>query len=173
MKAIYILCEWLLPENHVDIPKSIRIEEMKHLKHITLSIKKLCYRTKHKLYKFVWAATKAMEYAMDEKFDKFLSALRTALLFDVPWGYRILILNRLFRVRKFLMEQQLGAVILEADLDKVWDMNIPDNLLKCEEEVESGRGYTRKDARESFTKFGAVWELRMMDAENFGKSIKQ
>ena len=144
----------------------MRAEEKKYLKLIIASLKKLCKRTKQKLYKFVWAATKAMEYAMDEKYDKFLTELRTALSLDLPWGYRLLILNRLFRVRKFLMEQQSGSVMLvEADLEKVWNMNIPDNLMKCEEHVESGAaGHSRKDAREWFTNNGAGWELRMMDA---------
>ena len=162
MKAIYILCEWLLPENHVETPLAMRTEEMEHLKNIMSLFKKLCKRTKQKLYKFVWTATRAMEYAMKEKYDKFLNELRMALSCDLPWGYRILILNRLFRVRKFLMEKQSGSVISGADLDKVWNINIPENLLKNEEE-ESVRGYARNDAREWFINNRADWELKMMD----------
>ena len=146
----------------MDIPSSIRADEMKYLKLIMASLKKLCKRTKHKLYKFGWAATRAMEYAMEEKYDKFLNELKMALSFDLPWGYSMQILNRLFRARKFLMEQQSGSVILGTDLDKVWNMNIPDNLVD-EAEESAGRGYTRKDAREWFTNNVAVWELKIMD----------
>ena len=98
---------------------------------------------------------------MEEQYDKFLSELRMALSYDLPWGYRIQILNRLFRVRKFLMEQQSGSVITGTDLDKVWNMNIPDNL--AEEKEESGRSYTREDARKLFSDNDAVWELTLMD----------
>ena len=146
----------------MDIPQSTRTDEIKYLKSIIASLRKLCRKTKHKLYKFVFAATTALEYAIKEKYDNFLIEMKNALNFEIPWGFRIQILNRLFRARKFLMERQCGSTIQGADLDKVWNMNIPDILLKHENE-KSDRGYTRKDARELFLCNDTEWELKIMD----------
>ena len=151
-----------MPENHVNIPTSTRSEERKNMEIIIASLKKLCKRTKHKLYKFISAATKAMEHAMEEKYDDFLNEMRTALILDIPWGFRIQILNRLFRVRKFLMERSSGSSIQQSDLERVWNMNIPDSLVKGANN-KMNRGYTREDARELFTTNETNWELKMME----------
>ena len=162
LNVLNTLNEWLLPENHRGTTLQARAEEMKHLRNIMNSLKRLCRKSNHKFYKFIFAATKALEHAMKEHYDKYLNEMKSAISLDLPWGYRIQILNRMFRVRKVLMERQSGSVINGADLDKVWNMNITDDILK-QEDGKTGRGYTRNDARELFSSNETLWELKMMD----------